>query len=319
MNCHLYLLMDAGNDVTASAKALLLELLAQGRAEAVGLAGEASLAQDFWVTSNAFAALSWLGEGHEPGAACWMYADPVHFALQRDYFALAYPAPLSLAADERAVLLADLNRHFAGEGLHFHVATSGRWYLETDRAADMETALLQQAAGFDVRAFQPQGPDAGYWKRNMNEMQMLLHEHPLNQAREARGELAVNSIWLSGQGRLPQRPQQRAYAAVYSQQSVARGLGALSGAMVQDLPTLGNYLASFADDSLLVLDSAQADCAEWLRDLRNALRAGRLQHLTLSLVLRDRTLVARLKPLDAWKLWRRSKPLQSYSIRSLDP
>lgn len=312
MNRHLYLLMDAGNEMTASAEPLLLQLLALGRAEAVGLAGEALLARDFGVTSTAFAALSWLGEGHDPGTACWMYADPVHFALQRDYFALAYPAPLSLTADERATLLADLNRHFAQEGLHFHIAASGSWYLQTDRAAEMETALLQQAAGYDVREFQPQGPDAGYWKRIMNEIQMLLHEHPVNQAREARGELAVNSLWLSGQGRLPDKPQLRTYAAVYAQQPVARGLGALSAATVNDLPSLDAYLAASDDNSLLVLDSAQADCTEWLRALRDALRAGKLQHLTLSLVLRDRTLVARLKPLDVWKFWRRSKPLQSY-------
>lgn len=312
MNRHLYLLMDAGNEMTASAESLLRQLLAQGRAGAIGLPFEASLAQDFGVASDAFAALSWLGEGYTPGAACWMYAAPVHFALQRDYFALAYPAPLPLSAEEGAILLADLNQHFTQEGLCFHAASSGRWYLQTERQADMQTSLLNQAAGYDVREFQPQGPDAGYWKRIMNEMQMLLHEHPLNQAREARGELAVNSVWLSGQGRLPEKPQQRAYAAVYAQQSVARGLGALSGATVHDLPALATYLASSADDSLLVLDGAQADCTEWLQALRSALRAGKLQCLTLSLVLRDRTLVARLTPLDAWKLWRRSKPLQSY-------
>ena len=30
---------------------------------------------------------------------------------------------------------------------------------------------------------------------------MLLHQHPVNEAREARGELPVNSFWLSGCGR----------------------------------------------------------------------------------------------------------------------
>lgn len=312
MNRHLYLRMDAGNTMAASAEALLPELLARGRAEAVGLTCEAALVRDFGVMGKAYAALSWLGEGYDPGADCWMYADPVHFALQRDYFALAYPAPLSLSADECATLRADLNRHFAQEGLHFHIASSGRWYLQTERQAEMETALLQQAAGYDVREFQPQGPNAGYWKRIMNEMQMLLHEHPVNQAREARGELAVNSVWLSGQGYLPEKPQRQAYTAVHAQQPLARGLGALSGAAVHDLPSLETYLAVSDDNSLLLLDSVATDCAEWLRALRSALRAGRLRQLTLSLVLRDRTLVARLEPLDAWKFWRRPKPLQSY-------
>ncbi len=32
---------------------------------------------------------------------------------------------------------------------------------------------------------------------------MLLYTHPINAAREARGELAVNSFWLSGTGPTP--------------------------------------------------------------------------------------------------------------------
>jgi hypothetical protein len=32
---------------------------------------------------------------------------------------------------------------------------------------------------------------------------MLLHTHPINDAREARGALPVNSFWLSGTGVLP--------------------------------------------------------------------------------------------------------------------
>jgi hypothetical protein len=37
-------------------------------------------------------------------------------------------------------------------------------------------------------------------RRLQNEVQMLLHEHPINQQREQKGLLAVNSFWLSGTG-----------------------------------------------------------------------------------------------------------------------
>jgi hypothetical protein len=40
-------------------------------------------------------------------------------------------------------------------------------------------------------------------RRLQNEMQMLLYTHPLNDVREARRELPVNSFWLSGTGALP--------------------------------------------------------------------------------------------------------------------
>jgi hypothetical protein len=32
---------------------------------------------------------------------------------------------------------------------------------------------------------------------------MLLHDHPLNEQRESRGELAVNSVWVGGTGCAP--------------------------------------------------------------------------------------------------------------------
>ena len=38
--------------------------------------------------------------------------------------------------------------------------------------------------------------------RLQNEIQMHLHEHPLNLARESAGLAAVNSVWLSGCGGL---------------------------------------------------------------------------------------------------------------------
>jgi hypothetical protein len=38
-------------------------------------------------------------------------------------------------------------------------------------------------------------------RRLQNEVQMLLYNHPLNDAREARGLRPVNSFWLSGCGR----------------------------------------------------------------------------------------------------------------------
>ena len=37
----------------------------------------------------------------------------------------------------------------------------------------------------------------------LNEVQVLLHQHPLNAARQTRGLPPVNSVWFWGAGRLP--------------------------------------------------------------------------------------------------------------------
>jgi hypothetical protein len=37
----------------------------------------------------------------------------------------------------------------------------------------------------------------------LNEVQMLLHDHPINQQRVQAGKLPVNSVWLWGEGSMP--------------------------------------------------------------------------------------------------------------------
>lgn len=322
MKRHLYLLVDdlrgdSTDDLPVSVRSLVESWLAFGQARSYEAIFEPSLLQDFAVASQAYAALSWLGEGNDPGAYCWMYADPVHFVLQRDHFSLACPAPLALTEQESTSLLADINRHFGQEGLHFCRSASGSWFLRTEHAPEISTFLLKEAAGHDVRMFQPQGPQAPYWKRLQNEIQMLLHEHPVNQLREARAELAVNSLWISGQGRLADATGLQRYSDVYGSHPLVIGLARLTGAAVHSLDELdGPQLADVAQD-LVVMDAREADCAPRLLAMHEALRIGNLEHLKVTIAMRGRLAVAELGRWDLWKLWRgnrwrRPKPLQSY-------
>jgi len=64
----------------------------------------------------------------------------------------------------------------------------------------MQTTPAAAARGARVDEKLPSGPDAMRFHALMNEAQMLLHEHPVNAEREARGEPALNSIWFWGGG-----------------------------------------------------------------------------------------------------------------------
>jgi hypothetical protein len=312
MKRHLYLLIDSVDECPVTVRVVIESWLAFGQARSHEAIFEPSIAQDFGVESQAYAALSWLGAGDDPGTSCWMYANPVHFALQRDYFSLAYPAPLVLSEMESTALLADINRHFEQEGLQFCRSGSGNWFLRTAHAPEISTSLLREAAGHDVRLYQPQGPEAGYWKRLQNELQMLLHDHPVNQAREARGELAVNSLWVSGQGRLPKANGVQFYTDVYGSHTLALGLARLTGAQTHAIDALDTIDAAHGDRALVVMHSGEADFAKKVLATHEALRAGNLSRLRVTLVMRGKLVVAELGRLDLWKRWRRSKPLQSY-------
>ena len=55
-------------------------------------------------------------------------------------------------------------------------------------------------AGRDVYGHLPDGADGPFVRRVLTELQMVMHDHPVNRARERAGRLAANSLWLWGGG-----------------------------------------------------------------------------------------------------------------------
>ena len=116
-----------------------------------------------------------------------------------------------------------------------HAPQPGRWFLRCDAAPAMTTTSLGTATGRDVRAFLPQGPASARWHRILTEIQMLLHSHPMNDAREAAGRLAVNSVWLWGGGTLP-APAPAVFDQVWSNDATVRALAHYCGCRVEQQP-----------------------------------------------------------------------------------
>src|SRR5690606_4093503 len=73
-------------------------------------------------------------------------------------------------------------------------------------------------------------PEGRPWRRLVNELQMLWFDHPVNQAREARGLRPVNSVWLYGGG----RPAQLSSAPALDTGSLRVVRGLHGPALVQD-------------------------------------------------------------------------------------
>jgi hypothetical protein len=147
------------------------------------------------------AAQAWQQLGNETQGAYWLYAAPVHLALQRDTFSMA--GVLTLEAEESAALTAALNKHFEPDGLIFFWHLD-KWFLRLNTNPNITTHAPQAALNKAVEAYLPTGEGAMQWAAFTNELQMLLFEHPINQAREARGLPTVNSIWCYGGGQMEQ-------------------------------------------------------------------------------------------------------------------
>ena len=157
-----------------------------------------------FVASNPVAALTLLADGGTPEHDTWLRADPVHLHVSRDNVQLLDSHVLKPTQDEADAIVATLNKHLASDGLNIEARDAARWYMRVPEAETPETTPLWRANGANVFDHLPEDSGDGKgkinWRRLQNELQMLLHDHPVNNAREARGELAINGIWFWGAG-----------------------------------------------------------------------------------------------------------------------
>jgi hypothetical protein len=169
----------------------------------------------------------------------------------------------------------------------------------------------------------------------MNEAQMLLHTHPLNDEREARGQLRVGSLWWWGGGRWPE------FAAAQVDRVIggprwARAACEANGVSRDDAAAewqrwihrdVERVLCILRDDWESPLDSAQClvEWDEWwLRPLSRALEDGKLDTATIQFGWEERLVTVRCTApqRSRWQRWLgmrardESRPVEE-SLRSL--
>ena len=140
------------------------------------------------------------------GTGPWLRADPVHLRPDLADLVLFDAVDAGLSSEEARALSETVNEALRPAGPVIDAAHPHRWYVAPEAPARMATTPLSLAAGAKVSALMPRGPDAPRWGRWMNEVQMVLHECPVNVERERRGAAPINGIWPWGGGRLPPAP-----------------------------------------------------------------------------------------------------------------
>ncbi len=147
-----------------------------------------------------------LADGEDPGEAVWMRASPVHLRADLANLMLFDAAQLAIEPAEAQGLIEAFNEHFADRSLSLVAPHPQRWYLRVQRLPQMITHPVEQVVGRSPEPFMPEGPDAAEWRGLLTEIQMLLHAHPLNRARQGRGLNPINGLWLDGAGQRPKIP-----------------------------------------------------------------------------------------------------------------
>lgn len=320
--------------LTAAVLPTLGALLARGsetRRNPADTSSDALIATAFRLADDIpYAPLRLLGDGVDPEAHCWVCADPVHLRLHQERLVLADARSIGIDDDEAASLVATLNAHFADAG-EFRAAGAQRWYLRLCEATQFRVPPLSAMTGRRVEQQLPEDAATRALRRLLNEAQMLLHGHAVNEARADSGRMAINSLWLWGPGQLP-RGLPKIFDAVCADHPLARGLALASGAECRPLPaSYADWLALHPQGHQMVLledllravqyedpDAWQQGIRDletnWFVPLAAAVRAGRVE-----LDLQSSTIYGLLgwqvKRGDLWRFWRRPTTIGAIAAR----
>jgi hypothetical protein len=156
-----------------------------------------------------FAAHAAAGDGIATGSLAWAQLTPSHWQLGREDVTLLDPGLLALQEQESRDLFASASELFASEGFEVAWGSTDRWYAAHDDLQGLATASLDRVIGRNVARWlrasthdrAPTPAVAALVQRLQSEAQLVFHMHAVNERREERGQLVVNSFWLSGCGR----------------------------------------------------------------------------------------------------------------------
>ncbi len=283
----------------------LSRAFARADASPRGEAGvEAQWRRHFRLTpaQSAPAALTRQAEVGDAAGAAWLRVDPAHVRPDLNGARLlGLGERLGLSQADVDALLPALKPVFGDSGFALDAPHPARWYLRLPREARLPAfSAPDEALGEDLFEHQPDGPEGRRWRALLNEAQIVLHNHPWNALRAARGLVPVNALWPWGGGVLPDHIAGDVLQ-VRSDDDLLRALARLAGGEGAPLS------AAFAPAPVPMLHDLRRfrDFAalqrDWLLPACAALRTGAIAALRLDSV--DGSGL-RLVRGQRWRVWR---------------
>jgi hypothetical protein len=254
------------------------------------------------------------------GGALWI-ASPLHLRASLTRVHLEHHGLLRLPAAEAAALAADYALALGEDGTRLVALPCGDFLLSTPQVAAVASAEPARFAGAAVPAL-PAGAEAAPLRRRIAEIEMWLHDHALNRARQARGAPPVSVLWPWGAQGAHVQPKGRMSQdtpAAFGRDAWLEGLWHLLGSAARAQPqgfqeildggTARAVVVSEVACGLQRTEAGDVAGALALLDERlvsaavGALRRGALERLTL--IVND--VCVHLGRAGPWRLWRRRR------------
>lgn len=130
-------------------------------------------------------------------------ATPCYFSLQKDYYKYEKNLEKDLFYNELQELCKQLNNNFLDSNQSFFIENN-KLFFQSNNNNNVGTYFPEEINQIEERRFLPFGKDALKWHSLINEIQMYLHNAPINKIRMDKNKLPINSIWFSGGGVFPE-------------------------------------------------------------------------------------------------------------------
>lgn len=221
----------------------------------------------------------------------WL-ATPLHLIAGLTTLHLPTDGVLRLSADEARDLAARFALTFGADGLTLHPLDDGSMLLSGLSSCAAETVdpalLSSQFSSQALESAQPAGEGAATLRALMTEIEMWLHDLPLNRQREEVGLPPIRSLWLWGGG-VPHHAEPQPAAVVAP-------VDEASDCIVHTRDPWARACCR-----LVGIDCASLDMTpEFFGRIAASLQSGELSKLTL--IATDRAVS--VCPSDRWRWWR---------------
>jgi len=243
----------------------------------------------------------------------WLRADPVTMWADMARVFMTNYGFADLDPFERNEIEICVRDVLQEEGIDLHADHPERWCIALGRPIEFGFTPLDEALGMDVADALPDHPEARYWRRILNEIQVALHHCPVNVRRRALGKREVNSVWFWGGGFMPDAAEHHVMDTVYSENAVSRGLAIINDSHVK--ARLEALESDYANDGRVVLidwDTGPGEAIDELMLLEKLVDrlTRRADHKQLVLTVFDGAGHGRLYgPHTRRRFWHRRRPL----------
>lgn len=179
-------------------------------------------------------------------------ADLCSVAIGREGAQLAIPESLQVSSHEADVLFEAARPLWSDSPISVLPLEPGRWRIWLPADAQLNSISPAAVSALAIADWWPQHASMKVWRKLLNEVQMLWHEHPVNVQRQERGLSPLNSLWLYG-GSPGWKPAPLAPKPTYYDGLTSAYLQGDWSQWIAQLPTLSAYLDTLPTDTPLTL------------------------------------------------------------------